>query len=65
MLGLGMTVTYSYRCLHCRYEGEVEDIVVDGFAAMSGLRAGRMPRLVCPACGGSFRALTDREHSER
>lgn len=65
MLGLNKTVTYSYRCLRCRHEDEVEDIVVDGFAAMSGLRPGHMPRLVCPACGGSFRALSDRERSER
>lgn len=65
MLGLDKTVTYKYRCLHCQHEDEVEDVVVDGFAGMVGLKPGRMPRLVCPACGGSFRAVSDRERSER
>ncbi len=65
MLGLDKILTYSYRCLQCQYEEEVEDIVVDGFAAMSGLPPGQMPRLVCSECGGSLRAVTDRERSER
>ena len=47
----------SYRCQDCCHEEEVEDIVVDGFAGMSGLKSGQMPRLVCPQCSGSLRAV--------
>lgn len=56
MLGLGMEVTYSYRCSQCWHEDAVPDVVVDGFAASAGLKRGRMPRLVCPACGDPFLA---------
>jgi len=31
--------------------------VIDGFAASTGLKPGRMPRLVCPVCGGPFQAV--------
>ena len=57
MLGLGQTVTYRYRCSRCRHEDDVPDVVIDGFAASGGCRPGQMPDLVCPNCGGSFRAL--------
>jgi hypothetical protein len=57
MLGLDQTVTYRYRCSGCRHEDDVPDVVIMGFAASGGLRPGQMPRLVCPNCGGLFRAL--------
>ncbi len=57
MLGLSQTVTYSYRCSRCQHEDEVPDVVIMGFAASGGCKPGRMPRLVCPQCGGPFRAL--------
>jgi len=57
MLRLGTEVTYTYRCAHCRHEDAVLDIVVDGFAASARLKRGRMPRLVCPLCGGRFLAV--------
>lgn len=57
MLGLDQTVTYSYRCSRCRHEDEVPDVVIMGFAASGGCKLGQMPRLVCPKCGGPFRAL--------
>ncbi len=57
MLGLGLEVTYSYRCLSCQHEDEVPDVVVDGFIASAALKLGQMPRLVCPECGGSFEAV--------
>ena len=60
MLGLGQTVTYSYRCSRCQHEDAVPDVVIDGFAASGGCRPGQMPRLVCPECGGAFRALGHR-----
>ena len=60
MLGLGQTVTYSYRCSRCRHEDDVPDVVIDGFAASGGCRPGQMPHLVCPNCGEPFRALRHR-----
>ncbi len=57
MLGLGMEVTYNYRCSRCRHDDAVPDVVVDGFAASAGLTRGRMPRLICPMCGGPFLAV--------
>jgi hypothetical protein len=57
MLGLGQTVTYRYRCSRCRHEDDVPDVVIDGFAASGGCRPGQMPQLVCPQCGGLFRAV--------
>jgi hypothetical protein len=57
MLGLGQTVRYSYRCSRCQHEDEVPDVVIMGFAASGGCKAGQMPRLVCPECGGPFRAI--------
>ena len=57
MLGLGQTVTYRYRCSGCRHEAAVPDVVIDGFAASGGCKPGQMPDLVCPRCGGPFRAL--------
>ncbi len=57
MLGLGMEVTYNYRCSRCRHDDAVPDVVIDGFAASAGLKRGRMPRLVCPMCGGPFLAV--------
>jgi predicted nucleic acid-binding Zn ribbon protein len=68
MLGLDLEVTYNYRCLRCQHEDEVPDVVVDGFIASASLQPGRMPRLVCPECGGPFRAVvagSSRERSER
>ena len=68
MLGLDLEVTYNYRWLRCQHEDEVPDVVVDGFIASAGLQPGRMPRLVCPECGGPFRAVvagSSRERSER
>ena len=66
IMGLNESVSYSYHCLQCDYEDEVPDVVVDGFAASADLKPGRMPRLVCPNCGGSFRAVGQtREQSER
>ncbi len=56
MLGLGREVTYNYRCSRRRYEDAVRDVVIEGFAASAGLKPGRMPRLVCPGCGGPFLA---------
>lgn len=57
MLGLDQTVTYSYRCSRCWHEDAVPDVVIMGFAASGGCKPGQMPRLVCPQCGGPFRAL--------
>jgi hypothetical protein len=57
MLGLDQTVTYSYRCSRCRHEDEVPDVVIMGFAASGGCKPGQMPHLVCPQCGGPFRAV--------
>jgi hypothetical protein len=57
MLGLDQTVTYRYRCSQCRHEDDVPDVVIMGFAASGGCKPGQMPRLVCPNCGGPFRAL--------
>ncbi len=57
MIGLGTEVTYNYRCSHCRHEDAMPDVVVDGFAASARLKRGRMPRLVCPLCGGPFQAV--------
>ena len=57
MPGLGTEVTYNYRCSRCRHEDAVPDVVIDGFAASAGLKRGRMPRLVCPECGGPFLAM--------
>ncbi len=68
MLGLGTEVTYNYRCSHCRHEDAVPDIVVDGFAASVSLTRRRMPRLVCPLCGGPEGLswpCSNRERSER
>ena len=66
---LGEVITYSYRCLQCHHEDEVPEVVIDGFAASaeSTLKPGEMPRLVCPNCGGPFRAVgnSSRERSER
>ena len=66
---LGEVVTYRYRCLQCHHEDEVPDVVIDGFVASAepALKSGEMPRLVCPDCGGPFRAVSDapRERSER
>ncbi len=45
MLGLDQAVTY------------IPDVVIMGFAASGGCTPGQMPRLVCPQCGGPFRAL--------
>ena len=56
MLGLGTEVTYNYRCSRCRYKDAVPDVVIDGFAASAGQKRWRMPRLVCPVCGGPFQA---------
>ena len=63
-----LEVTYNYRCLRCQHEDEVPDVVVDGFIASAGLQPDRMPTLVCPECGGPFRAKvagSSRERSER
>jgi DNA-directed RNA polymerase subunit RPC12/RpoP len=57
MLGLDQVVTFSYRCSRCQYEDEVPDVVIMGFAASGGCKPGQLPRLVCPQCGGPFRAL--------
>jgi len=57
MLGLGQTVTHSYGCLRCRHEDDVPDVVIMGFAASGGCKPGQMPRLICPECGGPFRAV--------
>ena len=57
MIGLGTEVTYNSRCSHCRHEDAMPDVVVDGFAASARLKRGRMPRLVCPLCGGPFQAV--------
>jgi len=56
MLGLGTEVTYSYRCSSCQHQEAVPDVVIEGFAASAGLTRGRMPRLICPVCGGPFLA---------
>ncbi len=56
MLGLGTEVTYNYRCSRCRHKDAVPDVVIENFAASAGLKSGRMPRLVCPVCGGPFQA---------
>jgi hypothetical protein len=60
MLGLSQTVTYRYHCSRCRHEDDVPDVVIMGFAASGGCKPGQMPRLVCPQCGGPFRALGHR-----
>ena len=66
MLGLGQTLTYNYRCSRCQPEDEVPDVVVMGFAASGRCKADQMPRLVCPECGGAFRALRrDRPRAAR
>ena len=68
MLGLDLEVTYNYRCLSCRHEDEVLDVVVDGFILSARLKPGQMPHLACPECGGPFRAVSapsSREWSER
>ena len=59
MLGRGREVTYNYRCSRCRHEDAVPDVVIAGFAASAGLTRGRMPRLVCPECGGPLQAVGD------
>ncbi len=56
MLGLGMEVTSNYRCSRCQHEDAVPDVVIEGFAVSAGLKRRRMPRLVCPVCGGPFQA---------
>jgi len=63
-------VNYRYHCLRCHHEEDVPEVVIDGFAASANpaLQPGEMPRLVCPNCGGPFRAAdgdTPRERSER
>ena len=67
MLGLGETLTYSYRCLQCKHEDQVPDVVIDGFIGSGGVKPGQLPRLVCPVCGGLFCAVScsARERSER
>jgi len=65
MLGLDQTVAYSYRCSRCQHEDDVPDVVIMGFAASGELKPGQMPRLVCPSCGGPFRALGRRPRAAR
>jgi len=66
---MGEVINYRYRCLRCHHEDDVPEVVIDGLAASANpaLRPGEMPRLVCPNCGGPFRAVSDapRERSER
>jgi len=75
---MGEVVNYRYRCVRCHHEEDVPEVVIDGFAASANPalqpgeihpeRSRRMPRLVCPTCGGPFRAAdgdTPRERSER
>ncbi len=33
MLGMNWHVTVRYRCLRCQHEGDVSDVVIDGFVA--------------------------------
>jgi hypothetical protein len=65
MLGLGRDITYNYRCSRCQHEDAVPDVVISGFAASAGLTRGRMPHLVCPECGGPFRAVGDGRRGRR
>jgi hypothetical protein len=48
MMGIGQSQWYSYRCQDCRFETEVEDIVVDSFAV-----------LACPHCEGAMHEIDD------
>jgi DNA-directed RNA polymerase subunit RPC12/RpoP len=48
-MGSGQSLWYSYRCLICKHETEIEDIVVGSFVVIA-----------CPQCGGGCRSSTRR-----
>jgi len=50
MLGLDEIRWYNYACRSCRHREEVEDVVVDAFAATQNCASGTMPTFSCPEC---------------
>lgn len=41
---------YNYKCVSCKYETEIEDIVVDAYFYSQGCKTGQYPKFTCPKC---------------
>jgi predicted RNA-binding Zn-ribbon protein involved in translation (DUF1610 family) len=52
-MGIGKSLWYSYHCLKCGFETEVEDIGVGSFAV-----------LACPQCGGAMQETDENSPPE-
>ena len=57
MLGLDKHNNYQYRCSDCQHEDAVPEVVIAEWIASGDCKPGHLPRLVCPICGGPFRAI--------
>lgn len=54
----GKSQWYQYKCVSCKNETEVEDIVFDAYFHSQGCKEGESPTLTCPGCNDRMKCFT-------